>query len=169
MEAKKISERQLTEFYETARQSFVAKMKTEDDERSNLKFRIAAFVIQELSHSTPSWFQGYFLSSIPGYEMDTDIEDQDVAGVENAFHDAIAAYLIKLESEVDYVKEIFSRFTKDGGKKDYWKPILADAFLIVGIYFAPLSESWIHQRNLGGKHTKNTARPVRPDHAFIFG
>ena len=167
MEAKNHS-RKVDEFYEAARQSFIAKMKTEDEERSNLKFKIATFVIHELSHSTPSWFQNYFLSSIPGHDDNADIDDRNIAYVENAFHDAIAAYLIKLESEDDYVKKTIPCLTNDAEKRVYWKPVVSDAFLIVGIYFAPSSGSLILRRTTDEKPMKKAARPVCRDQAFGF-
>ncbi|MFO7569444.1 MAG: hypothetical protein R6W75_06565 [Smithellaceae bacterium] len=168
MEAEYDSERTLREFYETARISFITKMKSEDDERSNLKFKIAAFVIYELSHSTPSWFQGHFLSNIAPGVHPTDIADKAIAEAENLFHNSVAAYLIKLESDVNYVKSIFSRFTDEGEKKNYWKPIVADAFLIVGIYMAPSSGAWINQTVTGAKKTRKAPRPAYPYQAFGF-
>ncbi len=130
-------EASLINYYEAARESFVAKMKSEDDERSNLKFKIAAFVISELSHATPAWFTDYFLVHIAGQEDCADTVDAHVREVEKAFYDKVADYLLQMELEVDYVKARLTPSTKEHARKDFWQPIVFDAFLIVGIYFNP--------------------------------
>lgn len=147
----------LIEYYEDARQSFVVKMKSEEDERSNLKFKIAAYVIHEISYSTPSWFKNHFLSYIAKNDKNTVMMDKDVIKVEKAFYDVVADYLIKMESEIEYVKKIFAPFTEDQDKKDFWEPIVFDAFLIVGIYFTPSLESGKerHDRNKGRQIERN--------------
>lgn len=134
MREKKESEELLVDYYEAARESFVAKMKSEDDDRINLKFKIAAFVIRELSHATP-WFQDHFLSNIAKDDKRSEIIDEEIIKTENAFYDAVADYLIKMEEQVDYAKNILAPLTEEWDKKDFWKPIVFDAFLIVGIYF----------------------------------
>jgi len=142
-------------YYGIAKASFIAKMKSEDDERSNLKFKIAAFVIYELSYYTPSWFRHHFLSNIAKSDKNTDCIDKEILKVENAFYDAVADFLIKIESEVDYVNKILAPFTEEQDKKDFWKPIVFDAFLIVGIYFVPSSESSIiYHHRIKGKQTE---------------
>jgi hypothetical protein len=154
MKDKKESEAILMDYYEAAKESVIAKMKSEDDERSNLKFKIAALVIHELSHDTPSWFKNYFLSNIAKNDNNTDIIDEKILKVENAFYDVVADHLIKMESEVDYVKIILAPFTEEWDKKEFWKPIVFDAFLIVGIYLSPSTESSINDHNrIKGKQT----------------
>lgn len=130
-------EASLINYYEAARESFVAKMKSEDDERSNLKFKIAAFVISELSQATPAWFTDYFLVHIAGQDDLADPADAHVREVEKAFYDKVADYLLQMELEVDYVKARLTPSTKESVRKDFWQPIVFDAFLIVGIYFTP--------------------------------
>lgn len=152
----------LRDYYESAKESFIDKMKSEDDELSNLKFKIAAFVIYELSHSTPPWFISHFLSSIAKNNNNTEILNKKILKVENAFYDAVVDFLIKMESEVDYVKKMLAPFTDEQDKKDLWKPIVFDAFLIVGIYFTPSLASGINynhringrqiERNVSRKH-----------------
>jgi hypothetical protein len=137
----------LVDYYKTQKEAFIAKMKSEDDERSNLKFKIAALVIYELSHTTPPWFKEYFLSNIAKNDNHTDMINEKIIKVENAFYDVIADYLIKMESEVDYVKKILSPFTEEHDKKEFWQPIVSDAFLIVGIYFTPSREAIINNSN----------------------
>jgi len=127
----------LFDYYENARETFVAKMRSEDDERSNLKFKIAAFVIHELSYSTPEWFKNHFLTYIAKNDGDAGIMDEKIIPVENAFYDVVADYLIKMESDVEYVKDILTSMADDRDKQEFWEPIVFDAFLIVGIYFTP--------------------------------
>jgi len=154
------SEKTLVNYFKTAKESFIAKMKTEDDERSNLKFKIAAFVIYELSHYTPPWFKHHFLSNIAKIDKSTDRVDEEILNVENVFYDAVADYLIKMESEVDYVKKLLAPVTEEQDKKDFWKPIVFDAFLIVGIYFVPSSESsMIYHHRIKGKQTARSVSP----------
>lgn len=134
------SQKNLIEYYENARESFVAKMRLEDDERSNLKFKIAAFVIHELSYSTPEWFKNHFLTYIAKNDIKAGVRDEYVLKVENAFYDVVADYLIRMESEVDYVKKVLAPCAEDREKKNFWEPIVFDSFLIVGIYFTPSLE-----------------------------
>jgi hypothetical protein len=136
MRDKKESAKVLTDYYEAARKSFIAKMKSEDEEQIDLKIKIATFVIYELTHSTPSWFKSHFLSNISKNSEKTDIiENRKISKVENAFFNNIGDYLINMESEVDYVKKMLTPFAEEWDKKDFWKPIVVDAFLLVGIYF----------------------------------
>jgi len=154
MKDKRESDKMVMDYYKTAKASFITKMKSEDDERSNLKFKIAAFVIYELTHSTPSWFKRHFLSNIAKDDKNSDMIDENALKVESAFYDVVADYLIKMESEVDYVKEVFAPFTEEWDKKEFWKPIVFDAFLIVGIYFSPSLESSSNDDNsTDGKQT----------------
>lgn len=137
MKHNKEAEQRVRDYYEAARESFVAKMKTEDDERSNLKFKIASFVIHEIIHSAPTWFKNHFLSNIAIHDHHLESSNKNILKVERAFYDAIADYLIKLESDVEYVRRILDPMTEEQEKKDFWKPIVFDAFLIVGIYYTP--------------------------------
>ncbi|MEN6468078.1 MAG: hypothetical protein ABFD45_03880 [Smithella sp.] len=138
------SRRILVDYYKAAKESFIDKMKSEDDERSNLKFKIAAFVLYELSHSAPPWFKSHFLTHMAKDGDHSEIVNENILKTENVFYDVIADYLIKMESEVDYVKKILAPFPDEWDKKEFWKPIVFDAFLIVGIYFTPLMESHLH-------------------------
>ncbi len=137
MKSKKKSGKLLTDYYETARKSLVARMESEDEERTNIKIKIATFVIYQLSYSTPAWFKSYFLSN---FSQDTDktnlYKNKKIVKVENEFFNNVGDYLINLESEVDYVKKILTPLTQEWNKKDFWKPIVADAFLLAEIYFA---------------------------------
>jgi len=139
MKNKRNSGRILTEYYEAARKSLIAKMKSEDEGQTNLKIKIATFVIYELSHSTPSWFKNHFLSNISKNNDQTDIINKKVLKVESAFFNVVADYLITMESEIDYVKAILAPLT-EWQKKDFWKPIVFDAFLLAGIYFTSSPE-----------------------------
>jgi len=135
MKDKKESGKILTDYYEAARKSLIAKMKSEEEEQTNLKIKIATFVIYELSHSTPSWFKSHFLSNISKDDNNIDIIiNKKILKTESAFFNVVADYLITMESEVDYVKEILTPFA-EWQKKDFWKPIVFDAFLLAGIYF----------------------------------
>jgi hypothetical protein len=135
MKDKKEAGKILTAYYEAARKSLIAKMKLEEEEQTNLKIKIATFVIYELSHSTNSWFKSHFLSNISKNTDKTDIiKNKKSLKVESAFFNVVADYLITMESEVDYVKKILAPFT-EWQKKDFWKPIVFDAFLLVGAYF----------------------------------
>lgn len=163
MEERKRSERILIDFYKEAKESFIAKMKSEDDERSNLKFKIAALVIYELSHSAPPWFKSHFLSNMAKNDNNADIIDEKILKMENAFYDVVADYLIKMESEVDYVKKILAPFPEEWDKKEFWKPIVFDAFLIVGIYFTPLMESHLNDNRM---MEKQIARNVSPRYLY---
>ena len=155
------SKKSLIEYYEDARESFVAKMRSEDDERSNLKFKIAAFVIHELSYSTPEWFKNHFMTYIAKNCNDEGImNDKKIIRVENAFYDVVADYLIKMESEVEYVKKVLAPCKRDEDKKDFWKPIVFDAFLIVGIYFTP--SMTINKKNGRKAAEKKSERNVDP-------
>jgi len=154
-----MSEKMLFDYYQSAKESFIEKMKSEDDERSNLKFKLAAFTIYELSHCAPSWFKNHFLSSIARNGNNTDMIDENVSKAENVFYDAIADYLIKLESEVHYVKTILTSSAKEQEKKEFWQPILFDAFLIVGIYFTPLlkTDADCNNRDTGRMTDRNVS------------
>ncbi len=157
------SQKMLIDYYLDAKESFLEKMKSEDDERSNLKFKIAALVIYELTNSTPDWFKYYFLSSIAKIEHQTDTLYENILKVESAFYEVVADYLIKMESEVDYVKKIIAPMTEEEDKKDFWKPIVFDAFLIAGIYFAPsLVPSLKLKNNIKGKQRKIHPRYSNP-------
>lgn len=139
MTYKNESEKTLADYYEEARKSFVARMESEDGERINLKIKIATFVIYELSHSTPSWFKRYFLSNISKNADETGVRNKKISRVENSFFNDIGDYLINMESEDNYVKKVIEPFTEEWDKKDFWKPIVSDAFLLAGIYF---TSSW---------------------------
>lgn len=157
------SQKVLIDYYLDAKESFLEKMKSEDDERSNLKFKIAALVIYELTNSTPDWFKHYFLSSIAKFDHRTDTIHENISNVESAFYDVVADYLIKMESEVEYVKKIIVPLTKEQEKKDFWKPIVFDAFLIAGIYFAPsLVSSLKYPNSVKGKQRKIHPRYLNP-------
>ena len=133
---KKESRKILTDYYEAARKSLIARMKFEEEEQINLKIKIATFAIFELSHSPHPWFKSHFLLNISKNTSKTDmIKNQNILKVESAFFNAVADYLITMESKVDYVKKILAPFTEEEQKKSFWKPIVLDAFLLVGIYF----------------------------------
>lgn len=164
MKEKKESEVVLINYYKAAKESFIDKMKSEDDERSNLKFKIAALVIYELSHSAHPWFKNHFLTNMVKDDDHGEIINEKVLKVENAFYDVIADYLIKMESEVDYVKKILAPFPEEWDKKEFWKPIVFDAFLIVGIYFTPLMESSLS--NEGGIMEKQSGKNISPRYLY---
>jgi hypothetical protein len=135
MKDKKESGKILTDYYEAARKSLIAKVKFEEEEKTNLKIKIATLVIYELSHSTHSWLKNHFLSNIPRNAHKTDIiKNRKILKVESAFFNVIADHLITMELEIDFVKEKLAPFT-EWQKKDFWKPIVFDAFLLAGIYF----------------------------------
>ncbi|MGV8058529.1 MAG: hypothetical protein AB2L12_10965 [Smithellaceae bacterium] len=161
MKDKNESGKILTDYYEAARKSFIARMKLEDEEQINLKIKIATFVIYELSHSTPSWFKNYFLSNISKNTNETDIiENKKILKVESAFFNAIGNYLINMESEVDYVRKILAPFTEEWDKKEFWKPIVLDAFLLAGIYFTSSLEFSKNDPNeIRGKQIKMNTNP----------
>jgi hypothetical protein len=158
MKDKKESGKVLTDYYEAARKSLIAKMKLEDEEQINLKIRIATFVIYELSHSTPSWFKRHFLSNISQNTGTAIIESKKILKVENAFFNKIGDYLINMESEIDYVKKILAPYKEEWDKKDFWKPIVFDAFLLVEIYLtSPLEFSnYDNNKGSGEQIEKNT-------------
>lgn len=160
MKEKINSRKILTDYYETARKSLIAKMELESEDQINLKIKIATFVIYELTHSTPSWFKNYFLLDININNDDTDpITDKKILKVESAFFNVVADYLISLESEIDYVKQMLETLT-EWQKKDFWKPVVSDAFLLAGIYFSsPLttgknSYSEVKAEQLGKMNTR---------------
>ena len=132
----------LTNYYETARKSLIDRMESEDEERTNIKIKIATFVIYQLSHSTPSWFKSYFLSNISQADDKSNIyKNKKIVKAENEFFNNVGDYLINLEAEVDYIKKILAPLTEEWNKKDFWKPIVVDAFLLAEIYFASPLES----------------------------
>ncbi|MEN6373528.1 MAG: hypothetical protein ABFD75_01940 [Smithella sp.] len=157
MKRKKKSGKLLTNDYETARKSLIARMESEDEERTNIKIKIATFVIYQLSHSTPSWFKSYFLSNISQDADKTNLyKNQKIVKVENEFFNNIGDYLINLESEVDYVKKILAPLTEEWNKKDFWKPLVADAFLLAEIYFASPLESGKNDSEKIGREQSET-------------
>jgi len=137
MASKKRVQEELREYYLDMRESFIDKMKSEDDERSNLKFKIAALVIYELTHLTPLWFKDYFLACIAGIDYRPDESPENVVRVESEFHEVVAQYLLEMEKEVDYAKRAISGILLESEKIEFWKPIVFDSFLIAGIYFTP--------------------------------
>ena len=161
MKSKKKSGKILTNDYETARKSLIARMESEDEERTNIKIKIATFVIYQLSHSTPSWFKSYFLSNISQDADKTNLyKNQKIVKAGNEFFNNVGDYLINLESEVDYVKKILAPLTQEWNKKDFWKPIVADAFLLAEIYFAsPLDSGKNDSEKIGREQSEtNTQR-----------
>lgn len=167
MKAQTESQKNLIEYYESARESFVTKMKSEDDERSNLKFKIAAFVIHELSCATPVWFKNHFLTYIAKNDTDRDCVDEKVIKVETAFYNVVAEYLLKMEADVEYVRKILAPFTQEQEKKKIWEPIVFDAFLIVGIYFTPsLSMSGPSGEKVLEKQAKRKIHPRYLDNNY---
>lgn len=140
------SEKMLIDFYQAQKEAFVAKMKTEDDERSNVKFKIASLVIYELTHSFPSWFQNHFLVSLVMNDR-PDFIEENVMEVEMVFYEVVADYLLVLEKEVDYVKKVMANMNDEPQKREFWQAIVADAFLIVGIYFCPTLQSRIYEKS----------------------
>ena len=158
----------LRDYYETARENFAAKMKTEDDERSNLKFKIASFVIYEVTHSTPAWFKNHFLTTIAKNDNPPDKISEKIQKAENAFYEAVADYLLKLETEVDYVKKIMVPFIEERDKKEFWEAIVFDAFLIAGIYFTPsLEPSGNGNHKIRSKQIISNGSPGYSCHASI--
>lgn len=154
------SQKMLIDYYLDAKESFIHKMKSEDDERSNLKFKIAALVIYELSNATPAWFKYYFLASIAKVDHHTDINPEMIYKVEAAFYEVVADYLLKMEAEVDYVKKTMVLLRTQHEKKEFWKPIVFDAFLIAGIYFAPsLVPSLEYKKSMDGKQRPRKIHP----------
>ncbi len=141
MKSRKASKKILTDYFEEAKKSFVARMKSEDEEILNIKIKIATYVIYELSHSTPSWFKSYFLTNISKNSDKMNLfKSKKILRVENEFFNAIGDYLINMECEIEYVKKILAPLTQEWDKKDFWKPIVTDAFLLVDLYFASSSE-----------------------------
>ncbi|NTW78042.1 MAG: hypothetical protein HGB33_09795 [Syntrophaceae bacterium] len=162
MKGRKASVKLLTDHFEEARKSFVVRMKSEDEEMINLKIKIATYVIYELSHSTPSWFKSYFLSNISKNSDKMNIfKSKKILKVENEFFNAIGDYLINMESEIEYVKKILAPLTQEWDKKDFWKPIVTDAFFLVDIYFASSLELSKNNINRTGAEQleKNTNTP----------
>jgi hypothetical protein len=160
MKDKKESAKVLTDYYEAARKSFIAKMKSEDEEQINLKIKIATYVIYELSHSSPPWFKNYFLSNISKDIDKTDIiENKKIFKMENAFFNNIGDYLINMESEVEYVKKMLASCTEEWDKKAFWKPIVVDAFLLVGIYFTTSLELSKNDNKIRNKRIEKNANP----------
>ena len=76
----------LRNYYLDMRESLIDKMKKEDDERSNLKFKIAALAIYELTHSMPEWFKDYFLASMAGIFYNHTESADHLAQIESQFH-----------------------------------------------------------------------------------
>ena len=162
MKAKNESGKLLTDYFEEARKSFVARMKTEDEERINLKIKIATYIIYELSHSTPSWFKIYFLSNIAKNSDKMNIfKSKKILKVENEFFNGIGDYLITMEAEVPYAQKMLAPLTQEWDKKEFWKPVVADAFLLVDVYFASSPE--LNQNDINKtaaeQTEKNTDKP----------
>jgi len=146
MQAQQTSYSNLIEFFDEAKTVLTDKMKTEDDELSNLKFRLAAFIVRELSQNNPSDFQDYFIKTLAHCEHGGQEPDTSFLSREKAFHQITAAYLLELETTIDYVKRMLADLSGDAQREAFWKPIVADAFLIAGIYFAPSLGSFIRDR-----------------------
>lgn len=127
----------LWKYYLDMRESLCDKMKTEDNERANLKFKIAALVIYELTHTLPEWFKDYLLASVAGIDYQHNEPADYIAQMESQFHSIVADYLLKMEQEANYAKRVLDGSAGDSEKKAFWKPIVFDAFLIAGIYFTP--------------------------------
>lgn len=141
MKDKKKSEKVIKDQYEAERKSLISRMESGDEEQKNIKIKMATYVIYELSHTTPSWFKNYFLSSISKNNGKADdSKSERILIAENEFFNRIGDYLINMESEVEYVKEILSPLTEEWDKKDFWRPIVADAFLLADLYFASQME-----------------------------
>ncbi|PKN66225.1 MAG: hypothetical protein CVU52_10790 [Deltaproteobacteria bacterium HGW-Deltaproteobacteria-10] len=162
MNDKKEAVKNLKEYYEAARKSLIAKMKIEEEEQTNLKIKIATFVIYELSHSTHSWFKDYFLSDISKNTGNIEIiNNKKILKVESAFFNVIADYLITMEAEDGYAEKILSSLKEEEQKKNFWKPIVFDAFLLAGIYFTLPPESGKKSRNRrGGGQTEKKTKPL---------
>ncbi len=142
MKNQKESKKILTDYYEAERKSLISRMKSEDEEQTNIKIKIATYVIYELSHSSPAWFKNHFLSDISKNTDKQDVmKNEKILIMENEFFNKIGDYLIKIESEVEYLKKVLSPLTEEWDKKDFWRPIVADAFLLADIYFASEFES----------------------------
>lgn len=127
----------LWKYYLDMRESLCDKMKTEDHERANLKFKIAALIIYEMTHSMPEWFKDYLLASVAGIYYQHDESLDHIAQMESQFHSTVADYLLKMEQEANYAKRVLGKAAGETEKKAFWKPIVFDAFLIAGIYFTP--------------------------------
>ena len=126
----KIEVRIINMFYdENAKKTFIARMQSEEENQVNLKIKIATFVVYELSKLTNSWFKDNFLSDI----SEKANENKEILKAKRAFANIVAGYLITIESEIDSVKKILAPFTEKQ-KRDYWKPIVSDAFILAGIY-----------------------------------
>ncbi len=162
MNDKKDAVKNLKDYYEAARKSLIAKMKLEEEEQTNLKIKIATFVIYELSHSTHSWFKDHFLSNISKNTGNIDlINNKKILKVESAFFNVVADYLITMESEDGYAKNILSPLKEEEQKKNFWKPIVFDAFLLVGIYFILPPESPKKGKNKkGGGQSDQKTKPL---------
>ncbi len=161
MKDKKEAVKNITDYYEAARKSLIAKMKLEEEEQINLKIKIATFVIYQLSHSTHSWFKDHFLSNISKNTSNVDIiKNKKILKVESAFFNVVADYLIMMESEDGYAKKILATLKEEEQKKDFWKPIVFDAFLLVGIYFtSPLELSNNDKNRKGGEQKEKKTKP----------
>ncbi|PKN76785.1 MAG: hypothetical protein CVU52_03270 [Deltaproteobacteria bacterium HGW-Deltaproteobacteria-10] len=123
-------------FYdENPKKSFIARMQSEEERQVNLKIKIATFVVYELSKPTNAWFNDNFLSDISQRANEKANENKEILKAKREFGNIIAGYLITIESEVDYVRKILAPFTEKQ-KRDYWKPIVSDAFLLAGVYLS---------------------------------
>lgn len=142
MKDKKEAKKVPVDYYEEARKSLISRMQSEDEDKINLKIKIATYVIYELSHSTPSWFKNYFLSDISKNMDETEInKNRKILKAENKFFNKIGNYLINMEAEIEYVNKILSPLHEEWDKKDFWRPIVADAFLLADLYFFTSTEA----------------------------
>jgi len=164
MKEKIETEKMLADYYETAQRSFLARTESENDEELNLKFKIAVFVIHELSSATPAWFENHFLANIAKESSSADAANEEVQAVEDVFYEAVADHLIKMESEVDYAKNALAPLIEEWDKKDFWRPIVFDAFLIVGIYLTSSPKTGVH--NGRGMKRNKPERNISPRYLY---
>ena len=143
MTDQKKSEKLLINYYKTAKKSLTAKMKSEDHKKTKLKFKIASFIIYELTHSAPDWFRRHFLFYTAKINHRSNV-NQEILEAENTFYDVVANYLTKLESEEAYVKEVMAKVKTEKDKEEFWRSIVSDAFIIVGIHFTQIQGDTRH-------------------------
>jgi len=88
-------------------------------------------------------------------------KSKKILKVENEFFNGIGDYLITMEAEVPYAQKMLAPLTQEWDKKDFWKPVVADAFLLVDVYFASSPE--LNQNDINKtaaeQTEKNTDKP----------
>jgi len=88
-------------------------------------------------------------------------KSKKILKVENEFFNGIGDYLITIESDVPYAQKMLAPLTQEWDKKEFWKPVVADAFLLVDAYFASSPELKTNDINktTAEQTGKNTNKP----------